>query len=105
MTFLIRCPGCGPREALEFSYGGETTRRPSPGGSGRDLAAYLYFRTNVNGWQTEWWLHQSGCRRWFLAERHTGTNEVRRTYWPEERVGDADPTSTPGEPGQEASLA
>jgi sarcosine oxidase subunit alpha/sarcosine oxidase subunit delta len=46
------------------------------------LAAYLYFRVNVNGWQTEWWLHRDGCRKWFLVERHTMTNEVRRTYWP-----------------------
>jgi len=30
MTFLITCPNCGPREALEFSYGGETTRRAGP---------------------------------------------------------------------------
>ena len=105
MTFLIRCPGCGPREALEFSYGGETTKRPSPDAPGRDLAAYLYFRRTVNGWQTEWWLHQSGCRRWFLAERHTGTNEVRRTYWPGEGANDPDPASASGTPGQEASLA
>ncbi len=27
VTFLIDCPNCGPREALEFSYGGETTSR------------------------------------------------------------------------------
>ena len=45
---------------------------------GPELAGYLFFRENVNGWQTEWWVHRDGCRRWFLAERHTGTNEVRR---------------------------
>ena len=27
VTFLIDCPNCGKREALEFSYGGETTSR------------------------------------------------------------------------------
>jgi sarcosine oxidase, subunit delta len=85
VTFLITCPNCGPREALEFSFGGETTRRPDPDSSGEALAAYLYFRRNANGWQTEWWLHRDGCRRWFLAERHTFTNEIRRTYRPEER--------------------
>ena len=85
MTFLIPCPNCGPREALEFSYGGEVTPRAGPGASTEMLAAYLYFRVNVNGWQTEWWLHRDGCRKWFLVERHTMTNEVRRTYWPGDR--------------------
>lgn len=84
MTFLIRCPSCGPREALEFACGGETNPRAGPAASDRELARYLYFRRNVHGWQTEWWLHRDGCRRWFLAERHTMTNEVRRTFWPSE---------------------
>jgi len=84
MTFLITCPTCGPREALEFGYGGETTRRSAPDAAGEELAAYLYFRRNVSGWQTEWWLHRDGCRRWFLAERHTLTNEIRRTYPPKD---------------------
>ena len=30
-------------------------------------------------------MHSAGCRAWFLAERHTRTNEVRRTYRPEDR--------------------
>jgi heterotetrameric sarcosine oxidase delta subunit len=87
MTFLIACPECGPREVLEFSYGGETTRRASPDASDRELAGYLYFRDNVNGWQTEWWLHRDGCQTWFLAERHTGSNALRRTYLPSDRPG------------------
>ena len=87
MTFLIPCPTCGPREALEFSYGGETARRAGPGAVDEDLARYLYFRANVAGVQTEWWFHGDGCRRWFLAERHTVTNEIARTYRPSERTG------------------
>lgn len=85
MTFLINCPSCGPREALEFSYGGETTRRAGPDASDRELAEYLFFRRNVKGWQEEWWLHRDGCGKWFLAQRHTVTNEVRRTSWPADR--------------------
>jgi sarcosine oxidase delta subunit len=27
-------------------------------------------------------VHRDGCRAWFLAERHTKTNEVRRTFRP-----------------------
>jgi heterotetrameric sarcosine oxidase delta subunit len=98
VTFLIDCPNCGPREALEFSYGGERTRRAGPDASDHDLAGYLFFRENVNGWQTEWWLHRDGCRRWFLAERHTGTNEVRRTFWPGEGPK-AQPDQQQGTPG------
>jgi sarcosine oxidase subunit delta len=86
MTFLIPCPNCGPREALEFSFGGETTERPGPDSDARALALYLFFRRNANGWQTEWWLHRDGCREWFLAERHTATNQIRRTYRASERV-------------------
>jgi sarcosine oxidase subunit delta len=82
MTFLIDCPNCGPREALEFSYGGERSHRAGPAASEAELAGYLFFRENVHGWQTEWWVHRDGCRAWFLAERHTKTNEVRRTFRP-----------------------
>lgn len=84
MTFLIPCPVCGPREAGEFSYGGETSNRAGPDASARELCEYLFFRTNANGWQTEWWLHRDGCRTWFRAERHTMTNEIRRTWVEEE---------------------
>ncbi len=85
MTFLIPCPNCGPREALEFSFGGESSRRPGPDASGEELAGYLYFRTNAQGPQVEWWLHRDGCSRWFLAVRDTATNEIQATYWPAER--------------------
>ena len=106
MTFLITCPNCGPREALEFSYGGERTRRSGPGSSAPELAGYLFFRQNVNGWQTEWWVHRDGCRRWFLAERHTGTNEVRRTFWPQEaHAATADAGASEATPASEATQA
>ncbi len=82
MTFLLRCPGCGDREALEFSFGGEVREQPAPGADDRALAAYLYLRRNVAGPQEEWWFHRDGCRRWFLAVRDTTTNEVLRTDWP-----------------------
>lgn len=85
MTFLIPCPTCGPREALEFGYGGATNPRAGPGAPDVEFTAYLFLRDNVNGWQTEWWVHRDGCRAWFLAERHTGTNEIRRTFRPGER--------------------
>jgi sarcosine oxidase subunit delta len=88
VTYLIQCPNCGQREALEFSNGGEITRRAGDTSSEREFTDYLYFRENVNGWQTEWWLHRDGCRVWFLAERHTFTNVIRATYLPADRPAD-----------------
>ena len=87
---LIDCPNCGPRNAQEFRYGGEYNPRPAPGASLSDEAwtEYLYMRDNVLGVQKEWWYHRAGCGLWFLAERHTKTKEVSRTY-----VWDKDPSS------------
>ena len=76
MSFLLRCPNCGPREVTDFAYGGEVVARPAARPSQRELAAYNYFRRNAAGPQREWWYHRSGCRAWFVAERDTRTNEV-----------------------------
>ncbi len=55
----------------------------------------------MNGWQTEWWLHRDGCRAWFLAERHTTTNEIRSTWLPGRERGPHDPAAaTPGVAGE-----
>ncbi|HET7870373.1 MAG TPA: sarcosine oxidase subunit delta [Actinomycetota bacterium] len=85
MTFEIPCPECGVREAEEFSFGGESSRRPPPDADERDLARYLFFRRNVAGTNIEWWFHRDGCRHWFLAERDTRDNVVRITYLPLDR--------------------
>jgi sarcosine oxidase subunit delta len=84
VTFLIDCPRCGPREATEFSFGGDDGRRAGPGATDRELANDLYVRRNVHGWQTERWRHDAGCRSWLLVERDTGTDGIRRIL-PEER--------------------
>jgi sarcosine oxidase subunit delta len=78
--FQIDCPNCGPRGVTEYCYGGEYHSRPE-NPSEREWADYLYARENRLGIQTEWWYHRAGCRRWFLARRHTLTNEVLETYW------------------------
>ena len=79
---LIKCPNCGPRSVQEFHYGGEYNPRPAdPLDIDSDSwADYLYMRANKQGLQKEWWYHHSGCQLWFLAERHTKTNAVERTY-------------------------
>jgi sarcosine oxidase subunit delta len=86
MSFLVRCPDCGRREVGEFSFGGESNKRPAPGGTPGELARYLFFRRNVAGPQVEWWYHRDGCQQWFLARRDTRTNKIEETYWPEQRV-------------------
>ena len=84
MSFVLRCPNCGPREVTDFGFGGELNSRPRTAPSPRELNTYNYFRRNVAGVQREWWYHRSGCRTWFLAERDTRTNEVLRVGLPEE---------------------
>ena len=82
MSLLVSCPNCGPREVAELRCAGESTRRPPAGPSSRELNEYVYFRDNVWGVQREWWFCRV-CEEWFLAERHTYTNEVERTWHPE----------------------
>lgn len=79
---LLDCPNCGPRNVSEFRYGGEVNPRPADPAATPDDAwiDYLYMRTNISGKQTEWWYHRNGCGLWFLAERNTLTNSVRRTF-------------------------
>ena len=86
MSFLLRCPVCGPRDVNEFASAGEVTNRPqgSPADF-RELTSYLYFRRNVAGVQREWWYHRFGCELWFVAERDTRTNEVLRVELPPAR--------------------
>jgi heterotetrameric sarcosine oxidase delta subunit len=82
VSFLLTCPGCGPRDVYEFRYGGEARSRPAPGSDRRTWSGYLYDRANVAGVERAWWFHQAGCRRWFQAERDTRDNRVISTSWP-----------------------
>ena len=83
---LLSCPNCGPRNVSEFRFGGEVSQRPK----GEDISRaewteYIYMRDNKLGMQREWWYHRQGCKRWFIAERHTQTHEVEASYfWPPE---------------------
>ena len=85
---LLECPNCGARNISEFRFGGERNARPTFAAEVPDQAwlDYVYMRTNVQGVQVEWWRHSFGCGLWFLAERHTKTNQVLKTYrWPHPR--------------------
>ena len=87
MSFLLTCPNCGVREVTDFGFGGEVTSRPAGRPTRRELNAYNYFRKNVAGVQREWWIHRSGCRAWFQADRDTRTNQVLATALPGELPG------------------
>ena len=79
---LLECPNCGSRNVLEFRFGGEYNPRPKTPLTTDDTAwtDYIFMRDNKVGVQKEWWYHRAGCGLWFLAERHTKTNEVMKTY-------------------------
>ena len=76
---LLNCPNCGERNIAEFRFGGEAKTRPeAPDGAA--WTDYLYFKENKLGVQREWWYHRAGCGLWFLAERHTKSQVVEKTY-------------------------
>ena len=78
---LLTCPNCGARNVSEFHFGGETTKQPSPDATTQiTWAHYLYMRGNILGVQREWWYHNA-CGSWFIAERHTKTQEIQATYF------------------------
>jgi heterotetrameric sarcosine oxidase delta subunit len=83
---LITCPHCGPRDHVEFSYGGDATVvRPDPTtASDEEWAAYIYLRDNPRGPHLEFWHHNAGCRAWIKVLRDTLTHEIAATALPGE---------------------
>ncbi|MFO1540418.1 MAG: sarcosine oxidase subunit delta [Chloroflexota bacterium] len=79
----IRCPWCGPREEVEFRYGGQAhIAFPADAEAISDdaWADFLFRRDNPRGAFRERWVHAAGCRRWFNAERDTVTHAIASTY-------------------------
>lgn len=87
---LIECPDCGPRNEVEFHYGGQAhvayPEDPSAL-SDREWAEYLFYRDNPKGPFAERWQHAGGCRKWFNAVRDTATYEFLAIY----RMGEPRP--------------
>jgi len=80
---LLRCPWCGERDEIEFSYGGQAhiAYPADPAAlSDAEWGKFLFMRDNPKGFFKERWVHTHGCRRWFNTERHTVTHEIKRTY-------------------------
>src|SRR5437879_2156833 len=68
---LIPCPFCGPRDHVEFSYGGDATlTRPDPSAPDAAWIDYIYLRDNPKGPHLEYWQHHAGCRAWLTVRRH-----------------------------------
>jgi len=77
---IMPCPLNGPRNISEFSCFGEVKEHVNP----RDLddaawAERTWFANNTAGVVREWWCH-TATSYWFIAERHTVTDEILRTY-------------------------
>ncbi len=80
---LIECPWCGPREEIEFHYGGEAhVAYPQVPAvlDDTEWAHYLFFRSNTEGVFAERWSHSAGCRRWFNALRDTVSYRFLMVY-------------------------
>ena len=80
---LIPCPYCGPRDEVEFHYGGQAhvAYPAEPAAlSDEEWAEYLFFRDNPEGPFAERWVHATGCRRWFNVVRDTVTYELLAVY-------------------------
>lgn len=87
---LIACPYCGPRDEVEFHYGGQAhVARPTQGETLSDAqwADYLFLRDNPKGPFRERWMHTVGCRRWFNMLRDTATHRIIAIY----KVGETPP--------------
>jgi heterotetrameric sarcosine oxidase delta subunit len=87
---LIPCPWCGPRDEIEFRYGGQAhVAYPQDPEALTDAAwaDFLFMRDNPRGIWSERWMHAAGCRRWFNLARSTATHDIVGAY----RIGEEPP--------------
>lgn len=97
---VMPCPLNGPRNISEFIYGGEVKTMPNPDQcSDQAWADYVFYSDNAIAVVREWWFH-AASGYWFIAERHTGSDEIIKTYDPAElynqRVDFDDQAQAPG---------
>ena len=83
---LITCPYCGPREEIEFRYGGEGVPIALDADE-RSWTRVLYYRATPAGIFVERWVHTHGCRQWFQVLRDTLTHEIAATCRLDETPG------------------
>lgn len=81
---IMTCPLNGPRNIDEFAYFGPLRARPDPeGASDADWTRYIFHAPNPVGVIREWWCH-TPTNFFFIAERDTASDEILRTYAPDE---------------------
>lgn len=86
----IRCPWCGERPEVEFTYGGDANddRPAAPESiSDEEWHDYIFIRENPAGPHAEHWQHSGGCRQWLTALRNTTTHEILATAAPGQPLG------------------
>lgn len=77
---IMPCPLNGPRNITEFSCFGEVADMPEPNAADdATWAEHVWFANNTAGVVREWWCHMP-TNYWFIAERHTVSDEIVRTY-------------------------
>ena len=75
--FRLTCPHCGPRDQVEFNYGGDATVDvPDLDADEQTWFDAVYIRENPRGPHTEFWQHVAGCRQWIRIKRNTQTHEI-----------------------------
>ena len=80
----IKCPWCGPRAQIEFTYVGDATRRrpDADTASQEDWYDYVYLRDNPRGPHDELWQHTAGCRHHIKVRRDVVSHEIIATGGP-----------------------
>ena len=77
---VVPCPNCGPRNSSDLRNCGEVVERPDPQTTTiAEWRSYLYLRENTADWMRETWYCRTGCRKYFVVERNTATNEIRES--------------------------
>lgn len=77
---MMTCPLNGLRNINEFVYGGEVRKMPDPRAcSDAEWADYVFYEDNGISVVKEWWLH-SPSGYWFIAERHTASDSIVKSY-------------------------
>lgn len=81
----LTCPMNGPRDISEFQYLGplRSTRPEDP----ETVTEHLFYAPNPIGLMVEWWRHRPS-NTVFLAERHTGSDHITRTWLPTAKEAD-----------------
>lgn len=80
---IMNCPVNGPRNISEFTCFGPVHAVEAQSVSDSDWCHYLFYQENKAGVIREWWRH-TPSNTFFIAERHTVTDEIVATYSPSE---------------------